>query len=300
MKRLLSLLPSTTEIIYALGAEESLVGLTHECDFPEGTKGKPQLTSAKIHPAMESDEIDRLVREQLENTGSLYALDMDLVRELRPEVVLTQQLCTVCAVGFETVRKAMMSLPEPPEVVNIEPKNLAEVLDSIVRIGEIIERKEDGEQLREYLLDSLERIDRADAPRVLFLEWLIPPFSAGHWMPELVEAAGGVPVLANPGSHSRQLSWEKIYAAEFDVLVISCCGFDVRRTREDVERSEELQTLLVRRPDLRLIIFDGNHFFSRPGPRLVESARLLADALNGKAPEGATSSISHPFTELKR
>ena len=300
MKRILSLLPSTTEIIYELESDDFLVGVTHECDFPADAGSKPQVTSARIHPDMESHSIDQLVREQLDDTGSLYALDMDLVRTLRPEIVLTQELCTVCAVGFETVLKAMASLPEPPEVINIEPKTLDEVLASIHHIAELIGCQTKGNEVVSHLRSSLASIVKAPAPRVLFLEWLIPPFSAGHWMPELVEAAGGIPVIANPGSHSRQLSWEQINQTLFDTLVLSCCGFSVERTLRDVEQSEELQGLLKSRPDLRLLIFDGNHFFSRPGPRLVESARLLADALNGKAPDRVSSSISAPYIELTR
>ncbi|MCB0713433.1 MAG: ABC transporter substrate-binding protein [Ignavibacteriae bacterium] len=295
MKRVLSLLPSTTEIVYELGREDSLVGVTHECDFPDEAKRKPQVTSAKIHPEMESKVIDQLVREQLDDSGTLYTLDMNLVRKLKPEVVLTQQLCTVCAVGFETVQKAMLSLPEPPEVVNIEPKSLEEVFDSVHQISQLIGCEEIGRILSDTLRSSFNSIKKADSPRVLFLEWLIPPFSAGHWMPELVIGAGGIPILANPSSHSRQLSWEQIRSEDFDVLVISCCGFSVERAMLDIEESEELQHILAERPSLQLIIFDGNHFFSRPGPRLVESARLLAEALRGTSPENVNSSIPFPY-----
>src|SRR5262245_6977581 len=135
MKRILSLLPSTTEIIFALGAEEHLVGVTHECDYPMTARSKPIVTAAKIHPAMASEEIDRLVREQLDDSGTLYTLDLELVQQLRPELVLTQQLCTVCAVGYETVHAAMRSLPDPPHVMNIEPNSLSDVLASIEMIG---------------------------------------------------------------------------------------------------------------------------------------------------------------------
>lgn len=279
MKRILSLLPSTTEVIYALGAGEALIGVTHECDFPPEARLKPQLTSARIDPSMESAEIDRLVREQLDDSGTLYALDMDLVRELRPEIVLTQQLCTVCAVGYETVRGAMASLDEPPKVINIEPRNLAEVFNSFVDIARLIELEETGRRLVADLTERLRAVRKADGPRVLFLEWLIPPFSAGHWMPELVEAAGGIPVLANPGEHSRQLTWNAVREADFDAIVVSCCGFGVERTMHDVRSSSGLQSLLAERPSVRLIVLDGNHYFSRPGPRLVESVELLAAEL---------------------
>lgn len=299
MKRVLSLLPSTTETLYAIGADDCLVGVTHECDFPPDARLKPQLTSAKINPTMESSEIDRLVREQLEDTGSLYALNMDLVRELRPEIVLSQQLCTVCAVGFETVRGAMATLPEPPEVINIEPKNLDQVLHSFVEIARLVEREDDGLDLMRDLRKRLDAIERAESQRVLFLEWLVPPFSAGHWMAELVEAAGGLPVLANHGSHSRGLEWDAIRKVEFETMVVSCCGFDVSRAMLDIEESPELQELLDERPDMRLVLFDGNHYFSRPGPRLVESAELLAKALRRVPPGNAGASIADPYVLVR-
>jgi iron complex transport system substrate-binding protein len=299
MKRVLSLLPSATEIVYALGAEANLVGVTHECDFPPQARGKPQVTSAKINPSMESGEIDRLVREQLDASGSLYALDMELVRRLRPELVLTQQLCTVCAVGFETVRAAMRSLPDPPVVMNLEPRNLAEVFATFIDMARELGCSERGESLVNDCRAALDRIEPLASPaRALFLEWLIPPFSAGHWMAELVEAAGAEPVLADRGSHSRQLEWSAIFDANFDALVISCCGFSVERTMHDVAACAELRELRARRPKLRVIVFDGNHFFSRPGPRLVESARLLNAALAGESPQEVDSSVESPFEEV--
>lgn len=295
MQRILSLLPSTTEVLYALGAEDTLAAVTHECDFPPQARSKPQVTSARINPSLSSSEIDALVREQLDDTGTLYALDMDLIRELRPDAVLTQQLCTVCAVGFETVRGAMRSLPEPPEVLNIEPRNLSQVFASFEQIAELTGRPDDGKELVRQLRTRLAAIEKAPPTRVLFLEWLIPPFSAGHWMAELIEGAGGIPVLADKGTHSRGISWEAIHAADFDVLVVSPCGFDVERGMQDIESSPELQELREKRPSLRIILFDGNHYFSRPGPRLVESAEMLAKALRGIPASEAEASIPVPY-----
>ncbi len=296
--RILSLLPSTTEVIYALGLQDHLVGVTHECDWPPEAREKPQVTSARITPALDSEEIDRLVREQLDDSGTLYALDMELVRRLRPDLVLTQQLCTVCAVGYETVRAAMKSLSEPPEVVNVEPRNLEKVFRSFVDIATRADRRERGdalvarlrrrlERLREgEIIDGIERIPllcyregeglRRD-DRVLFLEWLLPPFSAGHWMPELIEHAGLRPVLHNRGEHSRELSWEAITAEEFEGIIISCCGFSIERALADLRGSVELNRLLADRPALACFVADGNHYFSRPGPRLVESAEVVGE-----------------------
>ncbi len=304
MIRTLSLLPSATEIVYELGLQEWLVGVTHECDFPAAALAKPQVTSARINPSFPSEEIDRLVREQLDESGSLYALDMELVRALQPQLVLTQQLCTVCAVGYRTVREAMRSLPDPPEVVNLEPRNLHEVLESIIVVGRMLGAGDAAiaataaERVAE-LRARLDRIPPLDAsPRVLFLEWLIPPFSAGHWMGELVAAAGATPVLANIGEHSRGLAWEAIRAEEFDAAVISCCGFDVERTLQDVALCAELRELRPGRPGLRVIVMDGNHFFSRPGPRLVESAELLNRALAGVPADEAGATIALPYAAL--
>lgn len=280
------------------------MGVTHECDYPADALAKPRVTSARINPAFPSEEIDRLVREQLDESGSLYALDMELVRELRPRLVLTQQLCTVCAVGYGTVREAMRSLQEPPEVVNLEPRNLHEVLESIIAVGRML-GADDGAIAAAAagrvvgLRERLARIPALEAsPRMLFLEWLIPPFSAGHWMGELVAAAGAIPVLANIGEHSRALSWDAIRAAEFDAVVISCCGFGVERTLQDVALCVELRELTAERPGLRVIVMDGNHFFSRPGPRLVESAELLNRALAGVPASEAGSTIALPYAEL--
>lgn len=296
MKRVLSLLPSATEIIYELNADDFLIGVTHECDFPPAARAMPCLTSARINPFMDSAAIDALVREQLDDSGTLYTLDMDRLRELGPEIVLTQQLCTVCAVGYATVHAAMRSLPEPPEVINLEPKTLDDVLGTVVEVGDLLGLHYRAEQSVAALRQRLAAIPPLPGPvRVLLLEWLIPPFSAGHWMADIVRAAGAEPVLANPGDYSRQLSWECIREAEFDVVVVSCCGFSVERAMRDVESSSELRELLRERPEVRLIIFDGNHFFSRPGPRLVETAELLHLALKGVPAHEVQATVSGAY-----
>ncbi len=300
MNRVLSLLPSATEIVVAIGATPHLVGITHECDFPaEIVATKPTVTSARINPAMASAEIDQLVRSQLEDSGTLYTLDLELVQQLQPTHVLTQQLCTVCAVGYATVHAAMRSLPNPPDVINLEPRTLEEVFGTMLDVGEMLHRTGEAHQLVVNLKRKLAEIPRfPQPPHVLFLEWLIPPFRAGHWMPELVRHAGGTPVLCNDGSHSTQVSWEDIRLTEFQVLVISCCGFNVQRSMEDVEASAELRQLCAERPGLRVIVMDGNHYFSRPGPRLVESAQMLNAALQGVPPETAGATVATPYSIL--
>lgn len=300
MNRILSLLPSATEIVAAIGAEGNLVGITHECDYPAAiVTSKPKVTSARISPEMPSNEIDQLVRSQLEDSGTLYTLDLELVRQLQPTHVLTQQLCTVCAVGYATVHAAMRVLPDPPEVINLEPRTLEEVFGTMIDVGTLLQRTEAAHELVGNLKQKLAVIPQLpESPRTVFLEWLIPPFRAGHWMPELVRWAGGIPVLCNEGNHSTQASWEDIRTTEFEVLVISCCGFGVQRSMEDIAASAELQELYAERPLLQVIIMDGNHYFSRPGPRLVESAQMLNAALRGLPPEEAGASIPTPYATL--
>jgi len=298
-ERVLSLLPSATEIVYALGAERRLIGVTHECDYPIEAHEKPRMTSARIDSTMASDEIDALVRSQLEDTGTLYALDLDRVRELRPDLVLTQQLCTVCAVGYGSVVEAMASLPEPPDIINLEPRTLAEVFDTFIQVADLLGVPESGKRLVATLRSRLDAIEPLPKPaRVALFEWLIPPFRAGHWMPELVQHAGAEPVFALPGTHSQSTSWEEIAAQPFDVLAASCCGFNVERAMEDVNSCEGLRALRRERPELRVIVLDGSHFFSRPGPRLVESAQILNAALRGLPPDQAGASIPAPYREV--
>lgn len=292
----LSLLPSATEILFAIGADRHLVGRSHECDHPEAARSIPAVTTARINPSIPSDEIDELVRTQLQDTGTLYSLDLDLVRVLKPDVVFTQQLCTVCAVGYESVQHAMASLDNPPLIINLEPRTLDEVFASFEDVATAVSMPGAGERLAVELRRRLERIEALSRPqRVVLLEWLEPPFSAGHWMADLVTAAGGIAVLADRNDHSRELAWDRIAEADFDVLAISCCGFSVERAVDDVVTSEGLRVLLERRPSLRLIVLDGNHYFSRPGPRLVESAQHLHAALAGLEPSAGCDGVAEPY-----
>jgi len=294
--KILSLLPSVTEIICELGAADSLVGVTHECDFPKWLN-KPKVTSAKINSSFLSSEIDSLVRSQLQDTGTLYSLDMALVSHLQPDIVFTQELCTVCAVGYKTVLEAMNSLSHKPNVINIEPKNFQGVLDSIIKIGELCNKLPEANHLVSKLTSRVSAIKQLNTPAdVLFLEWLIPPFCAGHWIPELIKFSGANPVLSRASGYSTQISWEDIYNAKFEYLVVSLCGFSVARALQDISQCEELKILRNKKAELKVILFDGNHFFSRPSHRLVESAGLLNAALLGVESSQVQSSVEHSFT----
>jgi iron complex transport system substrate-binding protein len=294
--RVASLLPSATEMVhFAADSSAPLVGVTHECDFPEGVENLPKLTASKInHHEMTSSEIDEAVGK-LSDAGSIYALDARLLEELSPDLVVTQGLCEVCAVSESVVEKAVAGISNRPGILSLNPTSLGEVLEDTIRVGEALgrggETRRKVESLRGRLSRVAEAVSELPRPRVGCVEWLDPPFSAGHWVPEMVELAGGEDVFAKPGETSRRMTWEEISDAAPDVLVLMPCGFDVERTMEEAHT-------LAGRPGWRDIpavangrvwACDANSYFSRPAPRLVEGVGILArilhpEAFSGEAP----------------
>ena len=286
--RIISLLPSATEILCALGMADLLVAVTHECDYPSVVLGKPQITRSRLSPDMSSGEIDAAVREQLgSDAHSLYTIDRDLLADLKPDLIVTQQLCTVCAVDMEDVLDAIRDLPRIPEVVNLEPMSLGEMLGDIEMLGEATGRQRASQMLVGALDGRIEQVREAVAqvteqPRVAFLEWIDPLFCGGHWNPELVRLAGGYDPLGREGEPSTQIEWEQVTAFSPEVMVISCCGFSAERAREDLPILEALPGYgdlpCVRAG--RVHVVDGSAYFSRPGPRLVDSLEILAGFLH--------------------
>ncbi|QDT56453.1 corrinoid ABC transporter substrate-binding protein [Caulifigura coniformis] len=290
--RIVSLLPSATEIVCELGLGDQLVGVTHECDFPAGVSGLPHLTRTRLSPTASSSDIDAQVREQLSTRNSLYELDHDLLVELKPDLIVTQSLCDVCAVSEQDVRNALCRLPTGAQVVNLEPQRLDEVLDSLEAVAAAAGAPSRGVQARRGLEERIDSVIRsvaepgdpgaAERPRVVVLEWIDPPFSAGHWVPEIVELAGGREMIGQPGERSVTLSWEEVVAARPDVCFISCCGFSIERTKLDLPVLFEH----VAGHDLpcvqngKIFVLDGSAFLSRPGPRLVTALELMAWALS--------------------
>jgi len=271
--RILSLLPAATEIVCALGLEGSLVGCSHECDFPESVRGLPQLTRPKIDASGSSREIHEAVRETASLGSPLYVLDEERILALAPDLVLTQETCEVCAVAKEDVVACLSRQALPARVLSLRPSRLEDVFSSIEEVGRACEAKEEGRRLASSLRARLPHPEgRTGGPRVAVLEWLDPPILAGHWVPDLVSASGGSPVGLPPGAPSRQSSWDEIRGWTPDVLVVAPCGFDLRRTEE--ESRPLLPTLCGLAP--RLLLMDGNAYLSRPGPRLVEAAEVLS------------------------
>ncbi|MFI5273759.1 MAG: cobalamin-binding protein [Ktedonobacterales bacterium] len=286
--KIISLLPSATEILFALGLGDEVAAVTHECDFPPEAMRKPHITRSLLRPGMTSGEIDTAVRSQLAaDAHSLYTIDRALLAAIAPDVIVTQQLCEVCAVAYDAVLDAVRSLPKRPEVLNLEPVTLDDVLADILRTGAATGREAQARvlvaSLRARIGHVRERVAATVArPRVAFLEWLDPLFCGGHWNPELVRLAGGMDPLGREHLPSQRIEWEQVVAMRPEVMVIACCGFDEARARQELP----LLAALPGYADLpcvqsgRVHVVDGAAYFSRPGPRLVESLELLAGFLH--------------------
>lgn len=304
-RRIVSLLPSSTEIVYALGLGERLVGVTHECDFPPAARELPRLTASALAHASSSAEIDRHVRKSLHEGSSLYALDSELLERLAPDLIITQELCAVCAVSYDIVARAAKRLRGDPRIVSLEPSSLEDVYANIATVAEIAGASSAAGSLVASLRARTERLAGAVAglarPRTLVLEWTDPPMSGGHWTPGLVELAGGEPVLAHPGANSQVLAWEAIAAADPDVVIVAPCGFDLSATLAAIGELEALpawRTLRAVR-DGRAYALDGNAYVNRPGPRLVDTAELFARALHGeRVPQPADAAALSRLTEM--
>lgn len=284
--RIVSLVPNGTEILFAVGAGELVVGVSHECDWPAEARSRPILTGSALTPGMSSAEVDAAVAAQVGSGASLYTLDEERIAELEPDLIVTQQLCPVCAVSTEQVKGAVRPLPRCPEVLSLDPKSLADVFADIRRVGEVTGRTAEAEALLADLERRLAavraRVADRPRPRVAALEWLDPPFAGGHWVPEMIEMAGGEDVLARPGDHSRRLSWEEIQEADPDLIVAMPCGYDEAGARSQVEIATlpGWQALRAVREG-RVVPVDANGCFSRPGPRLVDGIEQLAEIFHG-------------------
>jgi iron complex transport system substrate-binding protein len=286
--RIVSLLPSCTEIVHALGLGECLVGRSHECDFPESVRALPVCTSAKLDSAAPSAAIDREVKTLLQNALSLYEVDASRLRELKPDFILTQAQCKVCAVSLPEVEQAVAQWTgKRPRIISLAPQKLADVWDDIRRVADALGLSEKGKEVARTLkLRMVNIIEKTCVmtrrPTVACIEWLDPLMAAGNWVPELVDLAGGRNLFGEAGQHSPWLEWETVRAKDPDVLIALPCGFDLARTRV------EIGALTSRPgwPKLRaaksghIYLADGDAFFNRPGPRLVESLEILAEILH--------------------
>jgi iron complex transport system substrate-binding protein len=288
VKRIVSLLPAATEIAAALGLMEQVVGVSHECDFPSAGNERPRVTHCPIHhTSLASSEVDAWVRGALRENGTIYKIDEHLLRKLRPDLILTQRLCDVCAVGYGTVARLAATLPGPPTVVNLEPSSLADILENIRQVAEVCGVPERALTLVTQLSSRVGAVrSRAgqirNRPRCFLMEWVDPPYCAGHWGPELVEIAGGFDPLGRKHQKSIQIKWEQVLKARPEVIVLALCGYDILRGERDLELLRTypgFDTLPAAREN-RIHVVDANAFFARPGPRIVDSLELLAGILH--------------------
>jgi iron complex transport system substrate-binding protein len=285
--RVVSLLPSATEILFAIGAGDEVVGVTHECDFPAAARSLPKLTSSALPSVSHPADIDRHVRRRLHEGSSLYHLDADLLARLQPDLIVTQELCEVCAVSYRIVDRAARRLSNDPRVVSLEPSSLEDVFANITFLGRLVRREGGAKRLtgklRAKAANLVRQTHRWSPPplRALLLEWTDPPMSAGHWTPDLIELAGATPVLAHPRANSQRLEWESIAAADPDAILVAPCGLDEGAARAAVSQLDDNPhwTGLRAYRQSRVYAMDGNAYVSRPGPRLIESAAIMARLL---------------------
>ena len=291
--RIVSLVPSATEMLFALGLGDEVTAVTHECDHPPEARELPRVTRDVIGPGLSSAQIDAAVRELTEQGRSIYELDERALERLQPDLIVTQALCTVCAVSYDDVRAIAERLESKPNVISLDPHTLGEVLGDVRTLAQAAEAKDAGVDL---VQDAAGRIDRvrlavrgAEPVSVAALEWLDPVFTAGHWTPQLIEYAGGIDVCGLAGEHSEQRSWDEVAAAHPDVVVVMPCGFDAERAAEEAyEYADELESLGAR----RVVAVDAAAYFSRPGPRLIDGLELMAHVLHpARVPEAPAEAI---------
>jgi iron complex transport system substrate-binding protein len=286
--RIVSLVPAATEIVAVLGQLDRLVGVSHECDYPPEAGARPRVTNCPIQEAgLPSAQVDRWVRETLASTGTLYTMDEPLLRRLQPDVILTQRLCDVCAVGFGSVMALAATLPGPPQVVSLEPSCLADVFDNIRHVARVLEVPAGGDAALSALAERVEAVQArlsqiTDRPNCLLMEWIDPPFSSGHWGPELIELAGGTEPLGLKGKPSARIPWEHVLKARPDVIVLACCGYRPHRALDDLHilRQYPGWADLPAVRSGRVYVADGSAYFNRPGPRLVDSLEILAELIH--------------------
>ena len=281
--RICSLLPSGTEILYALGLGDAIVGVSHECDYPDEAREKPKVVRAALDAErLSSEEIDRAVRSALSRREPLYQIDAEGLRRAQPDLILTQELCEVCAIGADQVSEAARLLPTRPRVVSLHPHTLREMLEEIRLVGEATGRAEQAERLMLQLQERLDRvqhlIEGQPRPRVLCLEWLSPPMASGHWVPEQVERAGGQDVLGRVGTPSQYVTAEEIVASRPEIVVLMPCGFSIERTRRELQAltAQPWWAALPAVERRQVYLVDGPAYFNRSGPRLIDGVELLA------------------------
>jgi iron complex transport system substrate-binding protein len=291
--KIVSLLPAATEILDALGLADSLVGRSHECDYPAGVAKLPALTKARVDSSLPSEELDRQVRDVVTQRLPIYMLDEARLAALAPDVVVTQAACEVCAIAYDQVKGALRRTAPTAVLVSLQPARLGDVLANVTEVAAACDVPERGRsvlrELEQRLAAASSRVTAAK-PRVAVVEWLAPLMLAGHWVPEVIERAGAVSVGPRPGAMSPYASWEELHALKPDAIVVAPCGFDLQRTLAETAPFADRLRLLSD----RVLFMDGNAYLNRPGPRLVDAVETIAGWLRGDsvAPERGVAGVA--------
>lgn len=288
--KIVSLLPAATEIVCALGLEENLVGRSHECDFPEGVKQLPVCSEANFPDGLSSNAIDVKVKELLANALSVYTIKREQIKQLAPDMVITQAQCEVCAVSLPEVEEALENyLDKPVKIISLQPNSLNDIFNDIASVAAALNVNEAGDDLLEQLNERVDIIRHKlkfseNKPTVACIEWLEPLMLSGNWMPELVSIAGGISVLTEPGKHSPYVQWEDLRLQDPEVLVVMPCGFSIERILKEIDLLFQLPGFsdLKAVKNNRVYIADGNQYFNRPGPRIVDTIEILAEIIHPK------------------
>ena len=292
--RIVSLVPSATETLFALGLGPDVIAVTHECDYPPAVRELPKITRDVLPAGLTAGQIDAAVKERTLAGQSIYELDADLLHDLRPDLIVTQELCSVCAVSYDDVRAVAEEIDTHPRVISLDPHTVGEVLGDVRTLAQATDRKDAAVDL---VRDASARIDRvrlavrgARRPRVAALEWLDPPFAAGHWTPQLIAYAGGEDVLGFAGEKSQERTWQEVAASQPDIVVVMPCGYDAEIAHREAEmHRDELATVGTG----EVVAVDAAAYFSRPGPRIIDGLELLAHIIH---PELVPEAPAEAFT----
>jgi len=307
--RVCSFIPSATEILFALGLDEEIVAVSHECDYPDAAKSKPKVTRSQFDPEeLTASEIDRRVRELVAAGKSIYTIDVDVLLEAKPDVVITQDLCQVCAVNGSEVLRAIKALPRRPRILTLSPHCLEDVLNNILEVGQMVGRSFKAEQLVMKLKRRIELVKMRtgnvrNRPRVVCLEWLDPLYNSGHWVPEMTYIAGGEDGLSKLGEPARRIDWNQVLNYDPEVIMIMPCGYNLARGLMEARRLTELPRWrsLSAVANERVYVLDADGYYSRSGPRLVNGLEMMAKLLHPalytiQLPRGATAQVGELVT----
>ncbi|QJD94772.1 cobalamin-binding protein [Mucilaginibacter robiniae] len=289
-EKIISLLPAATEIVCALGLEAQLVGRSHECNYPFSVKHLPACTRDRIGTDLNSGAIDRRVKTLLTDALSVYEVNREVIKELKPDVVITQDQCEVCAVSLPEVEQALAGyLDKPAQIISLQPNSLDDIFDNINQVAAALQTLPAAQILLEDLQERVDIIRHKlkfmeNKPTVACIEWLDPLMTSGNWVPELVSIAGGTPLMADSGKHSAYIQWEDLRLADPEIMVLMPCGFSIERTLQEIDLILQLPGLtdLQAVKNKRFYIVDGNQYFNRPGPRIVDSLEIMAEIIYPK------------------